>query len=293
VRHTESERGRDSGRLWEDSRGLAWRRRSTATFTGEFGRTVDGIVGMCLQECALALLPVVLARCYATLSDQRQRQLLRRLFLRVKELPNGMHGSEHGNRRERALAQRRSGRARKGDPRGLRTSRSLNDSRELGVRRIGRPSVAMSRVSCSERPLLPRGLEACGRPKESISSFTSLTKRSARIPGTVPEMTNPVDLFVGNKFSKMTRGRRAVAANCQPPRPLPRPRAAPRPPPAVCAPQGAPRRSGSPTTHPSGPPASSRALRPGRPWHLTKLCSSCPRSRCSSSSERRSPGDDP
>jgi len=51
---------------------------------------------MCLQECALALLPVVLARCYATLSDQRQRQLLRRLFLRVKELPNGMQGSEHG-----------------------------------------------------------------------------------------------------------------------------------------------------------------------------------------------------
>ena len=144
MRHTESERERDSGRLWEDSRGLAWR-RSRPTFSGAFERTVDGIGGMCLQECALALLPVVLARRYATLSDQRQRQLLRRLFLRVKELPNGMHGSEHGNRRERALAQRRSGRARKGDPRGLRTSRSLNDSRELGVRRIGRPSVDMSR----------------------------------------------------------------------------------------------------------------------------------------------------
>ena len=96
---------------------------------------------MCLQECALALLPVVLARRFATLSDQRQRQLLRRLFLRVKELPNGMQRSEHGSRRERALAQRSSGQARKGGPRGLRTSRSLNDSRELGVRRIGRPSV--------------------------------------------------------------------------------------------------------------------------------------------------------
>ena len=105
------------------------------------GRTVDGIGGMCLQECALALLPVVLARRFATLSDQRQRQLLRRLFLRVKELPNGMQRSEHGSRRERALAQRSSGQARKGGPRGLRTSRSLNDSRELGVRRIGRPSV--------------------------------------------------------------------------------------------------------------------------------------------------------
>ena len=50
-----------------------------------FGRTVDGIGGMRLQECALALLPVMLTRrCYATLSDQRQRQLLRWLFLLLR-----------------------------------------------------------------------------------------------------------------------------------------------------------------------------------------------------------------
>jgi hypothetical protein len=70
----------------------------------------------------------------------------------------------------------------------------LNDSRELGVRRIGRPSVAMSRVSCSERPLLVGWwLVATEGNQFRLHEFDE-AKGGFR---PVLEMTNPGDLFVG------------------------------------------------------------------------------------------------